>query len=63
MPVTDQISDMLTRIRNANTAHKEEVEIQRSFLDAFLKGEDRVGWSRPGERTFLLKISARSHSN
>jgi predicted acyl esterase len=25
--------------------YKEEVEIQRSFLDAFLKGEDRVGWS------------------
>ncbi|KAI9778462.1 MAG: hypothetical protein M1839_008108 [Geoglossum umbratile] len=29
--------------------YKEEVEVQRSFLDAFLKGEDRVGWSRPGE--------------
>lgn len=25
--------------------YKEEVEIQRSFLDAFLKGEDRAGWS------------------
>lgn len=25
--------------------YKEEVEIQRSFLDAFLKGEDKVGWS------------------
>lgn len=25
--------------------YKEEVEIQRSFLDAFLKGEDREGWS------------------
>ncbi|KAL1965786.1 hypothetical protein VTN77DRAFT_5107 [Rasamsonia byssochlamydoides] len=25
--------------------YKEEVEVQRSFLDAFLKGEDRVGWS------------------
>lgn len=25
-----------------------EVEIQRSFLDAFLKGEDRIGWSRKG---------------
>ncbi|KAL2815824.1 Alpha/Beta hydrolase protein [Aspergillus cavernicola] len=25
--------------------YKGEVEIQRSFLDAFLKGEDRAGWS------------------
>ncbi|RLL94110.1 hypothetical protein CFD26_103213 [Aspergillus turcosus] len=25
--------------------YKEEVEVQKSFLDAFLKGEDRVGWS------------------
>lgn len=25
-----------------------EVEIQRSFLDAFLKGEDREGWSKKG---------------
>ncbi|KAJ5642827.1 hypothetical protein N7490_006827 [Penicillium lividum] len=25
--------------------YSEEVELQRSFLDAFLKGEDRVGWS------------------
>ncbi|KAM5349875.1 hypothetical protein ACJ41O_006380 [Fusarium nematophilum] len=24
--------------------YKEEVEVQRSFLDAFLKGEDRRGW-------------------
>jgi predicted acyl esterase len=29
--------------------YKEEVELQRSFLDAFLKGEDRVGWSTPGK--------------
>lgn len=25
--------------------YKEEVEVQRSFLDAFLKGDDRAGWS------------------
>ncbi|PWY90702.1 alpha/beta-hydrolase [Aspergillus heteromorphus CBS 117.55] len=25
--------------------YQEEVEIQRGFLDAFLKGEDRAGWS------------------
>ncbi|KAJ4176152.1 hypothetical protein NW767_015546, partial [Fusarium falciforme] len=24
----------------------EEVEVQRSFLDAFLKGQDRVGWAK-----------------
>lgn len=29
--------------------YKEEVEIQKSFLDAFLKGDDRVGWSEPGK--------------
>ncbi len=27
----------------------EEVEVQRSFLDAFLKGEDRAGWSQKGK--------------
>lgn len=29
--------------------YHEEVEVQRSFLDAFLKGEDREGWSEPGK--------------
>ncbi|KAF5707931.1 hypothetical protein FGLOB1_6691 [Fusarium globosum] len=29
--------------------YEEEVEIQRSFLDAFLKGEDRIGWSQEGK--------------
>lgn len=29
--------------------YKEEVDLQRSFLDAFLKGEDRVGWSEKGK--------------
>ncbi|KAF6845343.1 X-Pro dipeptidyl-peptidase C-terminal non-catalytic domain-containing protein [Colletotrichum musicola] len=29
--------------------YPEEVELQKSFLDAFLKGEDRVGWSEPGK--------------
>lgn len=28
--------------------YEEEVHVQRSFLDAFLKGEDREGWSIPG---------------
>jgi predicted acyl esterase len=29
--------------------YDEEVEIQKSFLDAFLKGDDRVGWSIKGK--------------
>ncbi|KAI0490642.1 X-Pro dipeptidyl-peptidase C-terminal non-catalytic domain-containing protein [Xylaria cf. heliscus] len=29
--------------------YHDEVEVQRSFLDAFLKGEDREGWSVPGK--------------
>ena len=29
--------------------YKEEVEVQKSFLDAFLKGEDRKGWSVSGK--------------
>lgn len=29
--------------------YKEEVEVQKSFLDAFLKGDDTVGWSTPGK--------------
>lgn len=29
--------------------YHDEVELQKSFLDAFLKGDDRVGWSEPGK--------------
>ena len=29
--------------------YHDEVEIQKSFLNAFLKGEDSVGWSEPGK--------------
>jgi hypothetical protein len=29
--------------------YPEEVELQRSFLDAFLKNDDRIGWSVPGK--------------
>lgn len=28
--------------------YDESVELQTSFLDAFLKGEDKVGWTRDG---------------
>ena len=40
---------MITGRHDLPFYYKEEVEIQRSFLDAFLKGEDRVGWSIPGK--------------
>jgi predicted acyl esterase len=29
--------------------YKQEVEVQKSFLDAFLKDKDTVGWSEPGK--------------
>jgi predicted acyl esterase len=29
--------------------YEHEVEVQRSFLDAFLRGDDRIGWSVPGK--------------
>lgn len=29
--------------------YHDEVEVQKSFLDAFLKGDDRVGWATPGK--------------
>lgn len=34
--------------------YQEEVEVQKSFLDAFLKGEDREGWTVKGK---LPKVS------
>jgi predicted acyl esterase len=40
---------MITGRHDLPFYYKEEVEIQRSFLDAFLKGEDRVGWSQKGK--------------
>jgi predicted acyl esterase len=40
---------MITGRHDLPFYYDEEVEIQRSFLDAFLKNEDRVGWSQPGK--------------
>ena len=37
---------MITGRHDLPFYYEEEVEVQRSFLDAFLKGEDRVGWSQ-----------------
>lgn len=39
---------MITGRHDLPFYYKEEVEIQRSFLDAFLKGDERVGWSTAG---------------
>ncbi|KAK0383845.1 hypothetical protein NLU13_9756 [Sarocladium strictum] len=40
---------MITGRHDLPFYYDEEVEVQRSFLDAFLKGDDRVGWSQPGK--------------
>ncbi|KAE8861480.1 hypothetical protein PTNB73_07034 [Pyrenophora teres f. teres] len=40
---------MITGRHDLPFYYKEEVEIQRSFLDAFLKDDDRVGWSVKGK--------------
>ncbi|KAL3486757.1 hypothetical protein BJX62DRAFT_241631 [Aspergillus germanicus] len=43
-----------------------EVELQRSFLDAFCKGDDKVGWSRKGEVPpvdFLLRKGNKCFNN
>ncbi len=39
---------MITGRHDLPFYYDEEVEVQRSFLDAFLKGDDRVGWSQEG---------------
>ena len=40
---------MITGRHDLPFYYSEEVEIQRSFLDAFLKGDDRVGWTVKGK--------------
>jgi predicted acyl esterase len=40
---------MITGRHDLPFYYAEEVEIQRSFLDAFLKGEDHIGWSIKGK--------------
>ncbi|EOD47416.1 putative x-pro dipeptidyl-peptidase (s15 family) protein [Neofusicoccum parvum UCRNP2] len=40
---------MITGRHDLPFYYHEEVEVQRSFLDAFLKGDDRVGWSVKGK--------------
>jgi predicted acyl esterase len=40
---------MITGRHDLPFYYDEEVEIQKSFLDAFLKGEDKLGWSVRGK--------------
>jgi small subunit ribosomal protein S8 len=63
MPVTDPIADMLTRIRNANLARKEEVEIPYSKLKweiaKILKEEGYIKacfWNAKGKKKAPIKV-------
>jgi len=40
---------MITGRHDLPFYYKEEVEVQKSFLDAFLKGDDKIGWSIKGK--------------
>lgn len=40
---------MITGRHDLPFYYEDEVEVQRSFLDAFLKGEDRLGWADAGK--------------
>jgi predicted acyl esterase len=40
---------MITGRHDLPFYYDEEVDVQRSVLDAFLKGDDRVGWSQEGK--------------
>ena len=63
MPVTDPIADMLTRIRNANTARMEEVEIPYSKMKwevaKILKEEGFIKacfWNSKGKKKAPIKV-------
>jgi small subunit ribosomal protein S8 len=54
MTMTDPIADMLTRIRNANAAHHDQVEIpfskmKASIAEILVKEGYIVGWSKREE--------------
>ncbi|KXX75396.1 Cocaine esterase [Madurella mycetomatis] len=40
---------MITGRHDLPFYYEDEVDIQRSFLDAFLKGDDRMGWTEAGK--------------
>ena len=63
MPVTDPIADLLTRIRNANSARHEEVEIPYSKVKweiaRILKEEGFIKacfWSSKGKKKSPIKV-------
>jgi small subunit ribosomal protein S8 len=63
MPVTDPIADMLTRVRNANTVRKEEVEVPYSKLKweiaKILKEEGFIKacfWNSKGKKKAPIKL-------
>lgn len=63
MPVTDPIADMLTRIRNANRARHEEVEIPYSKMKweiaRILKEEGFIKacfWNSKGKKKAPIKV-------
>ncbi len=68
MPVMDPIGDMLTSIRNANTAHKEKVDVAASRVkeqivkvlkeERYIKDFERV---MEGNKP-ILRISLRYHN-
>ena len=63
MSVTDPIADMLTRIRNANSARKDEVEIPYSKIKweiaKILKEEGFIKacfWNSKGKKKMPIKV-------
>ena len=69
MTMTDPIADMLTRIRNANTAHHEEVEMPFSGIKQSIAGIlQREGYIADydvvkGESFDILKLTLRYGPN
>ena len=68
MTMTDPVADMLTRIRNANMAHKDEVIVPSSSLkeriaeilarEGYVAGVDVQGEGKDRTMTIVLKYSA-----
>ena len=70
MLVTDPIADMLTRIRNANTARKEEVEVPYSRIRweiaKILRDEGYIKacyWSNKGKKKPPIRIFLKYGAN
>jgi len=69
MPVTDTVADLLTRVRNANSANHERVEVMASNLnreilriladEGFIKGFEPSKESRHPMLTVTLKYGPR----